>query len=196
MKSNNEEHIRGNEHEDRGSTAPTLVSELTDFPFSSLQEIKSAKESRNISFATVYRWNLIGELGTHADITISYLWSWAPALVGLAFIIVSFTAWNFFYLLGVLSTALGLALASPYVRGCTYALLGVCWIAGIYFALRNPVWGWVLGGFYAGYVCGAMVRWRFRRLVERSALESEALFCYLYLNRVLIIKDNRTGMLI
>ncbi|TET45505.1 hypothetical protein E3J62_07030 [candidate division TA06 bacterium] len=196
MKSVDEKRLSRNERKISEWLELSSVSELPEFPFSSLEEIKCAKQSGDISFAAVYRWNLIGVLGTRADTIISYLGSLVPLLISITFIVVSFIASNLYYLVGTLSTAFGLALTSSYIRGCVYTLLGLCWIPGIYFAFRNPALSWVIGGFYAGYISGGMIRWRFGRLVETRALQSEVFFCYLYLNKVLIIKDNKTGMLI
>jgi len=171
------------------------VSELANFPFNSLQEIRQARDLGHLTFGTPqYLPDLLDIFGTRTDVVMKYVWGWLPYLVIIGFIVVSFVKSNFLF--GILSTGLGIVLSSPYIKGCAYSLIGVAWIGCIYFAFANPVWAWVIGGFYAGYMFTATLREQFRMLMEERALQSEIIFCYLYLSKILCVRDNRTGALI
>lgn len=62
--------------------------------------------------------------------------------------------------------------------------------------LRAGAISWVIAGFYAGYIFASTVREQFRSVMEERALESEVFFCHLYLNKVILIKDTKTGRFI
>ena len=195
MKTDIEALIANIEQKLREELEITSISELSNFPLNSLQEIKQARDLGHITFGTPqYTPGLLDLFGTRTDVVMSYVWTWLPYLVIVAFIVVSFLKSNFLF--GILSTGLGIFLSSPYNRGCAYSLLGVAWMGCIYFAFANPVWAWVIGGFYAGYMFTATAREQFRMLMEERALQSEIIFCYLYLNKILLVKDNRTGAII
>lgn len=96
-------------------------------------------------------------------------------------------------MLGIFTTVLGSVLSSPYARWFSKSLIGLAWIPLIVLAFTAPLGAWVIGGFYLGYLFTSTAREQFRMLVEEVALSSELIFCFLYLRKVLLVFDHRSG---
>jgi len=167
------------------------IREIPNFPYASLEELRAAKKSGEITFGAPYRADLLERLGTRSEILTHYFWvTWTPVII-FAFVVAAFVTGKYALLWGVLSTFLGLHLAAPQRKRLASPFIGLGWMFCIYFALTTPVWAWVIGGFYGGFVSISTVRLHFTMILEERVLASEIFFCYLYLNHMIVVRDNR-----
>jgi len=188
--------ISRNEQVLRETMGITTIAELPNFPFKSLEEVKTAKQAGAISIGTISRPDLLDAFGTLWEIRMSYFWTAMPFITGILFIIVAIAKGNYWYLIGIPSIMLGVLLATPIGKGCANIIIGFAGILLLFFIFNNPVWAWIIAGLYSGHIFARTVREQFRMVMEERALESEILFCHLYLEKVLLVKDKKTGKLI
>ena len=185
-----------NEEKLKAAQEINCLRDIPDFPYSSLDELRTAKESKEITFGAQYDPNLLEALGTRGEIVAHYVWVSFPPLIGIAFIVASFITGKFVLLWGILTVFVGFSLSSPPVKKLASPFIGLAWMACIYFALTNPAWAWIIGGFFGGYIFAATARLQFTMVMEQRALMSEVFFCYLYLSRILVVMDNNQNKLL
>ncbi|MDD5140318.1 MAG: hypothetical protein PHY43_08690 [Verrucomicrobiales bacterium] len=191
MTSNDLDRLAGNEKILMDGQKINRICDIPNFPFSSLEELRAAKKSGAITFGAPYRPDLLEAFGTRGEILANYFWTNTPVLIGITFIVAAFVTGKYTYFWGVLTTLFGFLLAAPYLRRLASPFIGLGWMFCIYFALTRPVWAWVIGGFYGGIIFAGTARLQLTMLLEKKALTSEILFCYLFLNRILVVKDNK-----
>lgn len=185
------ERLARNEKRVMESQAINRISEIPDFPFSSLDELRAAKASGHVTFGAQYQPDVLEVWGTRGDLIAHYFWLTWPPLIGIAFIVAAFITGRYVLLWGVLTTFIGFSASSPAAKSLASPLVGLGWMACIFFAFTSPAWAWIIGGFYGGYIFASTARLQLTMLLEERALASEVMFCYLYLNRMLVVRDNR-----
>ena len=172
------------------------IRDIPDFPFASLDELRAAKASGDITFGAQYQPDLVEALGTRGDVIAHYFWLTWPPVIGIAFIVAAFVTGRFILFWGVLTTLIGFFASSPALKRLASPLAGLAWMPCIYFAFTSPVWAWIIGGFYGGYIFAATARLQVTMVLEERALASEVFFCYLYLSRILIVRDNKQNRVV
>jgi len=171
------------------------VSDIPKIPFKTIDDVRHAKEIGAITFGAPYQPNHLATLCTPSERRIHAFWLFSAPIAAVAFVIAALMMGRFILLLGALTTAIGFLFSSPAApKSLVKPLVGVLWIPTLYFAFTNPVWAWVLGGFEAGYIFASTARLHFSICMENRALLSDIFFCYLYLNRVVLIRDNKTNL--
>lgn len=196
MRVQDSERLARNEKKLIESLEISRVRDIPGFPYSSLDELRAAKASRDITFGAQYDGDLLEVLGTRGDFIAHCFWVTWPPLIGIAFIVAGFVTGRYVLLWGVLTTLIGFLLSTPYAKGLASPFVGLGWMACIYFAFTHPVWAWIIGGFYGGYIFASTARLQFTMVMEERALASEVFFCYLYLNRILIVRDNKQNRIL
>lgn len=172
------------------------ISELTGFPFGCLDDLREAKASGHISFGAHYNADLMWSMGTRGDVIAHCFWMGCTLLCCVAFVAAAFITDHFTFLIGLLATSVGFLGSSPVLKPLVSPIVALAWIPCIYFGFTNPLWAWVIGGFYGGYIFTSTARQQLTMVLEERALASEVFFCYLYLNRMLVVKDNRLNRIL
>jgi hypothetical protein len=185
------ERLALNEERIRESQDINRISDLPAFPFSSLDEVRAAKASGAITFGAPYQPRLVEAWGTLGEVFVHYFWLTWPPLIIIAFIVGGFISGRYVLLCGVLTTMIGWPTSSPAFKRLASPLVGLGWMVCVFFAFTNPVWAWIVGGFYGGYIFASTARLHLTMVLEERALASEVLFCYFYRNYILVVRDNR-----
>jgi hypothetical protein len=158
-----------------------------------LEEVREAHRQGHLVISATYTPVLLNTLARKSDDIAHHFWTWVPWFGVMGFVISAFLTGIWSWIAGVFTTGFGIVLVSPYAQRLSKAIVGLTWMPLIGFAFTAPVGAWDIGGFYLGYLFTSTARERFRMLVEEVALRSEIVFCSLYLRKVFIVFDNRTG---
>lgn len=193
---NTQDEIRFAELEKRlmGTLKVYRISDIVDFPYSNLADLKAAAESKTISLGVRFNGDLMTALGTRTENNIYMFWGFTTPAACLAFVVAAFITGKFMLLWGILFAFVGFLISSP---GCAAKFLApLAVLSTIYLAFLSPMWAWIVGGLVAGYVFSSAVRCHFADTMEKRALSSEVFFCFLREGEILFVKDNRTGQFI
>ncbi len=182
-----QERIVRNEEQIKSSGVTVRIAELSNFPFKSMQEIWSAKANRQVEvFSPIYSGELISSLGSRSEVVINMLFTSFPLVGVILFLVAGLVSSKYLLLAGIPACLVGFFLFHP------AAVLAIFLLPLFYFLRSNPVWLFVLGGFYAGVAFSLFARVYASMVIERIAISSEVFFCYLYCKGLISVKDTQT----
>jgi hypothetical protein len=167
------------------------ISDLKDFPFNNLEEIKNAYSSKIISLSANYSYERLMIYATKSEIRINFFWLTLPFIVIAANLIWAFLSKNWILILGGLTGLLGYLSSSPYFR-LRNSLSGLSTLFAIVFIFINWELAVILGSYSLSLIFTMTVRKSYKQIIIDRALSSETFFIWLFINRALLIRDNKT----
>jgi hypothetical protein len=169
------------------------LSDLEDFPFTHIDDIGRGYKNKNISLGANYEPDLIDVYGTSLEISLSRFFSLVPILVALGDIVLAIAYKRWVYVLGIVFALIGFSLSSPHAP--MRRLLGVGGIVGFLWMLISANWVWavVIGSFLLTLIATRIVRAIYSQALTERALKSEIMFCYMFLNKQINVRDNVSG---
>jgi len=174
---------------------PTHLSELEDFPFTSLSDLKLAYEKNKYSIACEYSDSIMKLFSTKGDMTAHLIWATLPYVIILSNIILAIILSKYILLLSIPLSLLGNFASSPYSPFRNF-LSG---FGGILFIISFFLFSWpvtvIIGSMLFSQIFSMTAREQYRIMVMEKALNEEILFCFLYLDRILILRNNETKII-
>ena len=169
------------------------LSDLEDFPYTHILDIDRGYKNKSISLGANYEPDLIEVYGTSLEISLSRFFSLVPILVALGDIVLAIAYKRWLYALGVVFALVGFSLSSPHAP--MRRLLGLSGIAAFLWMaiVGNWVWAAVIGSFLLSLISTRIVRAIYSQALTERALKSEIMFCYMFLNKQINIRDNVSG---
>lgn len=169
------------------------ISELTDFPYKSLDEIKSAHKNKHISFGSNYNGDFISVIGTTGENVAHAVWVSLPIIIVVADIVLAIVFKQWILLLGIPLALIGFVSSSPFspIKNIVSGLGGIMFIAS--FFIFDWTWSVIIGSLLFSQIFTLTAREQYRTVVEERALQSEVFFCYMIKNKHIWVKDNKTN---
>ena len=169
----------------------TSISDLKDFPFNNLEEIKNAYSSKIISLSANYSHERLMIYATKSEIRINFFWLTLPFIVIALNLVWAFLSKNWILTLGGLTGLLGYLSSSPYFR-LRNSLSGLSTLIAIVFIFINWKLAVILGSYSLSLIFTMTVRESYKQIIIDRALSSGTFFIWLFINKALLIRDNKT----
>jgi uncharacterized membrane protein len=172
------------------------VSELSGFPFTKYDELKSKHKKKEISFGSDYDSDFLQVIGTKYDNIIHMIWVSLPILIVIADIILAIIFKKWILLLGLLFALIGFISSSPFspLKSIVSGLGGLTFIGSFFFL--DWTWSAIIGSMLFTQIFILTAREQYRMVVEERALQSEVFFCYMFKKGHILIKDNKTNKIL
>ena len=164
------------------------ISELDNFPFKSIFQMRSAYDERKLGFSVPYRGDLIKFIAPKRQITVHRIFMWMPIIVSVLCIYLAWSFSNWYISLGVLSSILGLFFSSPYnpFRNYIY-LISIIGTITAFLISSSPLTA-ICVSFVVSILSGVAARELYTTAVIEAVLYSEVVFCYLYNRKLILIE--------
>jgi len=168
------------------------ISELTDFPYKSFDELKSAHKNKDISFGIIDKGDFITVIGTYREIAAHTAWASLPIIIVVADIVLAIVLKQWVLLHGILFALIGFLYSSPLnpLKNIISVLGGIMFIAS--FFLFDWTWSVIIGSWLFSQISTLRERELYRTVVEERALQSEVIFCYLLKYKHIFVINNKT----
>jgi hypothetical protein len=175
---------------------PLTVNELTSFPFTNYEELKSGYLNKDISFGSDYNGDFLEVIGTKSDNIIHMVWLALTVFVFIADIILAIIFKKWILLLSIPFALIGFISSSPFssLKSIVSGLGGLTFI--ISFFLLDWTWSIIIGSMLFAQIFTLTAREQYRKVIEERALQSEVFFCYMFKKGHIFIKDNKTNRII
>ena len=181
------------EQQIRQQGGPCRIDDLVHFPFKSHGELVQSQLRGEVSFGSVYDSDILDIFGTKSEIRAHRFWLSLPIIIVITNITLAVVYKEWILLLGVVSTLIGFFGSSPNnpLKGAISGL-GMIAFIGSFFVLE---WTWsvIIGSMVFSQIFAMTAREQQRSVLQDRALESEILFCYLFKNKYLSIKNTKTN---
>jgi len=176
--------------------APYRLSHFVNFPYTTHEQVKHAHDKKEITFGCEYNSDFLGVIGTKLDHNINGIWTFLPYIIVVADIVVAIVLKKWILLLGIPLGLFGIWASSPNfpLKNSISGLVGIAFIAS--FFILDWTWSIIIGLMLFSQIFAMTAREHYRMVVEERALQSEIFFCYMFKNRYLLIKDNKTDKII
>jgi hypothetical protein len=167
------------------------ISQLTDFPFKDLDEIRQAYNEKGISLASDYSYNRLMLYATKSEIKIHFFWLALPFIIAIIDLVLAIVLKRYVLLIGCVATVLGYFSSSPYfkLRNSFAGITIILAIISIFFNLQLAV---VIGSYSLGLIFTMTAREHYNQVIIERALTSETFFVWLFLAKAILIRDNKT----
>jgi hypothetical protein len=167
------------------------ISELTDFPYKSLDELKSAHKNKDISFGSNYNGDFISVIGSSGENVAHAVWVSLPIIIVVADIVLAIVFKQWILLLGILFALIGFLSSSPFspMKNIVSGLGGIMFVASFFFF--DWTWSVIIGSLLFSQIFTLTAREQYRTVVEERALQSEVFFCYMLKNKHILVKDSK-----
>lgn len=175
---------------------PLTVNELSGFPFTNYDELKSRHSNKDISFGSDYNGDSLEVIGTKADNIIHMIWVSLPILIVIADIILAFVFKKWILLFGLLFALIGFISSSPFspLKSIVSGLGGLTFIGSFFFL--DWTWSVIIGSMLFAQIFTLTAREQYRMVVEERALQSEVFFSYMFKKGHIMVKDNKTNKIL
>lgn len=167
------------------------INDLPSFPYQEFAELKADEENKKISINTKFDKNAIDLLSNKFEKSILNISLIIPWLISFALFIASLIYFQFYYFSLILVLVIGCFLSSPGGKGCGN-WLSVCLLI-LFFSYKKQVIVDSSYCFFIGYICCCFGRLWSHGIIQERVLMSESIFCYLYYNQTIAIRDNSSN---
>lgn len=187
------EKLEGIEQQLLNSGELLSVRELSDFPFTSYDELKLSHSNKDISFGSNYHSEFLQVIGTKSDNMMHVIWVSLPILIIVANIVLAIVFKKWILLLGIPFAIVGFISSSPFSpqKNIVSGLGGLMFTASFFFL--DWTWSMIIGSMLFAQIFTMTAREQYRMIVEQRALQSEVLFCYMFKRGLIVIKDNKSN---
>lgn len=166
------------------------ISELPNFPFSNLTELKLALDKKEISIGSNYNGELMGDFGTKSERIMHTLWLTFAILIPIVDVVLAIIFKKWILVLGVPFALLGFFSSSPFspLKNIVSGLGGLLFIASFFFF----DWHWtiIIGSMLFCQIFFMTAREQYRTTILNKCLQSEILFCYMFKSEIIFLRDN------
>jgi hypothetical protein len=171
---------------------PHRLSQLSDFPYKTLDELKTAHRNKEIIFGSDYNGDFLQVIGTKMDNFMHMIWVSLPIFIVIANIVIAFVLKKWVLFWGILFALVGFLSSSPYnpLKKTVLGLGGLFFIVSFFFL--DWTWSMLVGSMLFSQIFTMTAREQYRILIEERALQSEVFFCYMLKNKHLLVKDTKT----
>lgn len=169
------------------------LNQLSDFPYKSLDELKTAHKNKEINFGSNYNGDFISVIGTSGENVAHAVWISLPIIIVIADIVLAIVFKKWILLLGVVFALIGFLSSSPYspLKNIVSGLGAIMFIAS--FFVFDWTWAVIIGSLLFSQIFTLTAREQYRTVVEERALQSEVFFCYMLKNKYIFVKDKKTN---
>jgi hypothetical protein len=169
------------------------LSQLHDFPYRTLDEVKAAHCNKDIVFGSDYNGDFLQVIGTTADNVIHTFWISLPVIIIIVDILLAIMLKKWILLWGILFALIGFFSSSPYnsLRKPISGLGTLFFIASFFFL--DWTWSVLIGSMLFSQIFAMTAREQYRSVVEERGLSSEIFFCYMLKTKHLLVKDTKTN---
>lgn len=176
---------------EQGNTAK--LSQLHDFPYKNLDELKAAHRNKDIVFDSDYSGDFLQVIGTTADNVIHTFWISLPIIIIIVDILLAIMLKKWILLWGILFALIGFFSSSPYntLKKPISGLGTLFFIASFFFL--DWTWSILIGSMLFSQIFAMTAREQYRSVVEERGLQSEIFFCYMLKTKHLLVKDTKTN---
>ena len=183
-----QERIVRNEERLKASEPVTRVSQIPGLPFGSMQELWQGRAGRRLFVVTdVFPAGELEAFASKREVLTNAFISYLAAPVALGFVVAALFRSEFYLLLGVLTTLIGMFAGR------------VLLIPAIVVGVLALVFHWggtvmaIIIGFFVGGAIGFTMRLHASMVIEQIALSSETVFCYLFRRGIIGVIDKSSG---
>ncbi|WP_152266386.1 hypothetical protein [Agriterribacter humi] len=169
------------------------LSQLPDFPYKTLDELKTAHRNKDIVLGSDYSGDFLQVIGTTADNVIHMFWISLPIIIIIIDIVLAIMLKKWILLWGILFASIGFFSSSPYnALKKPISGLGTIFFISSFFFL-DWTWSVLIGSMLFSQIFAMTAREQYRSVVEERALQSEIFFCYMLKTKHLLVKDTKTN---
>jgi len=180
------------------------VHTITEIPelkiFINWEEVKEKHKNREIVFGFHLQENVVSNFGSTGEVVMDKILLFSPFLMILLSIILSIFRTQYYLLLGIPLSILGLLLTTPRIMKQGFSLLGILMIifliAGIYYCFKDFVVGFLLLSYSVPNFLLTVNRQLNMQVFEEAIQRSEIVFIYYFLRGECNIKINKDGTII
>lgn len=175
---------------------PLTVKELSNFPFTDYDDVKSKHSNKEISFGSDYNGDFLQVIGTKSQIVTHMFWVTLPILIAIADIILAIVFKKWILLLGLPFALIGFIASSPFskLKSIVSGLGGLTFIASFFFL--DWTWSTIVGSMLFTQIFTLTAREQYRLVLEERALQSEVFFCYMFKKGHMTIMDKNTNKIL
>lgn len=156
-------------------------------PYDSFSDLLSDLEENKISILTIFNGNIIQLLATKFEFIIILMIFFVPIIISIGFFIYSIYTFSLIFLIPILFIIIGFFMSSPGAKGCSTIIFLLVWIL-LYSKFQAVRFSSI--GFYIGILSGYFIRQFSHLIFKKRAILSEKVFCFLFVNNIIAIKNS------
>lgn len=171
---------------------PKEIKEIDFLPFNNLQELRELYDSKKLLVSVDLKTMALEIISSKGDYIYFHFLATFWVLCAITCLIIFFVNFNGFILFGIPAAFVGSSLSSPYNKS-RYSLLSFTILLFI-ISLLFSFWSCsiIFGSFIVSLIFTIASREYYNILVENIMLKSEIIFCYLFVDNVIVFKDKNT----